>query len=252
MLVIFALIMTMTKQALTFHEIAGLGVGFIILIHILFNIQWLKKITLRLFDSQLPGKTRLGYWLNLVLFISLAFTIVSGILISQVLFPGLSNNHAFKGIHSLTANLSLVLVGIHTGLHWQWIGSTIKQLCKLKAAKLALNLGAFAIVLLLLFGGYQLVSNHITSISTTSNSIVNSNQIKQQRNPGTSIETDSSSEEVNGDSENTPSHPDGQNRPQSDNYTGAILNTGIIGVIAAVTRFIEVLLTKKKPAIKTA
>ena len=33
----------------------------------------------------------------------------------------------WRGLHSLTANLSLVLIGAHVALHWRWILETIKR-----------------------------------------------------------------------------------------------------------------------------
>ena len=33
----------------------------------------------------------------------------------------------WRGLHSLTANLSLVLIGAHVALHWRWIVETIKR-----------------------------------------------------------------------------------------------------------------------------
>ena len=50
----------MVLGGLAFHEITGLGIGFAIFAHILLNLQWVKKVTLMLFDRRLPGKTRFG------------------------------------------------------------------------------------------------------------------------------------------------------------------------------------------------
>ena len=43
------------------------------------------------------------------------------------LTPGEMCQIVWRGLHSLTANLSLVLIGAHVALHWRWIVETIKR-----------------------------------------------------------------------------------------------------------------------------
>lgn len=160
MYIIFVLLMKIGFGGLTFHEIAGLGIGFLFFVHILLNLQWVKKVTLRLFDRKLPIKTRFGYLLNILLLISTTFIILSGILISKLLFPNLNigDHRWFQVMHIQISYLTLILMGIHIGLHWQWIVNHIKKMFKVKPTKIAGNLAKFSIVLLLLFGGYQIIA----------------------------------------------------------------------------------------------
>lgn len=52
-------------------------------------------------------------------------------MISHVALPSLGLSlgagGAWRGIHHLTANLSLVLTGLHAALHWQWIVKAVKR-----------------------------------------------------------------------------------------------------------------------------
>lgn len=95
----FALLFNkMVLGGLTFHEIAGTAIGFAVLAHVLLNVNYVKKITLRLFNKSLPGKTRLGYALNVLLLLSMIFILFSGFVISRVLFPNFQfgNERWFK------------------------------------------------------------------------------------------------------------------------------------------------------------
>ncbi|MDM5452123.1 hypothetical protein [Peribacillus simplex] len=47
---------------LTFHEIAGLVIAVLFFIHVLLNWRWVKKVTVKLFDLNLPLKTKFGYF----------------------------------------------------------------------------------------------------------------------------------------------------------------------------------------------
>ncbi len=158
---------------LTFHETAGLAIGAAILTHILLNYRWVKNVTLKIFDQKLSGKVRFSYLVNLLLLISMTAIIVTGIFISRVLFPTISvgDNHMIRGLHNMASYLTLALVGIHLGLHWQWVMNVWKKMLDLKSGKPRKGVIATAIVaIVLLIGGYQLYTAKFTSSTTGVNS----------------------------------------------------------------------------------
>lgn len=112
------------------HEWLGIAFGAAIITHLLLHWQWIVAITRRFF-SDIPRQARLNYLLNLLLFIDITLTIYSGLMISKVALPALGlslgEGGAWRGIHTFAANLSLVLVGLHVALHWQWIVNAIKR-----------------------------------------------------------------------------------------------------------------------------
>ncbi|MFV9511439.1 DUF4405 domain-containing protein [Tepidibacillus sp. LV47] len=148
---------------LTFHEVAGLLIAVVFFTHVLLNWKWVKKVTVKLFDHKLPRKTRFGYFLNLMLLITMAFIIISGILISRVVFPNINvgNEQWFKISHMSISYLSLILVAVHIGLHWKWVIDVFKNIVKFKTPKPSLGiLAKVATVALLAFGIYQMYSTN--------------------------------------------------------------------------------------------
>lgn len=167
MAITFVLLMNpRVLNGLPFHEIAGLAIGVAVLTHILLNFRWVKKVTLKIVDKNLPGKTRFSYFLNLMLLISMSAIIVTGILISRVVFPNLSGgeNHGIRGLHNLASYLTLGLVGVHVGVHWQWVMSVLKKIFLLKGRKPQKGaIVATVIALGILIGGYQLSASKFST-----------------------------------------------------------------------------------------
>lgn len=148
---------------LTFHETAGIIIAAVFFTHVLLNWRWVKNVTLRLFDHQLPVKTKLGYFLNLMLLITMSYIIVSGIFISRVVFPNIdiSNEPWFKVTHISISFVTLIIVALHVGLHWKWVVNCFKNLLKFKSGKPVFPiLTKAAVALLFVFGIYQMVSTH--------------------------------------------------------------------------------------------
>ncbi|MFD1179088.1 DUF4405 domain-containing protein [Paenibacillus puldeungensis] len=163
----FALLFNkMVLGGLTFHEIAGTAIGFAVLAHVLLNVNYVKKITLRLFDKSLPGKTRLGYALNVLLLLSMIFILFSGFVISRVLFPNFQfgNERWFKVSHMAVSYFTLVLIGIHIGLHWSWVINVVKKGLHFNMSKVRSKvIWTSAAIVVLLFGGYQIYTTQFLS-----------------------------------------------------------------------------------------
>ncbi|MFD6441815.1 DUF4405 domain-containing protein, partial [Peribacillus sp. NPDC060186] len=148
---------------LTFHEIAGLVIAVLFFTHVLLNWQWVKKVTVKLFDRKLPFVTKFGYFLNVMLLITMTFIMISGIFISRVVFPNINigNEQWFKISHISISFLVLILVAAHIGLHWKWVINVFKNMIKFKTPKPSLGiLARVATVALLVLGGYQMYSTN--------------------------------------------------------------------------------------------
>lgn len=166
----------MVLGGLAFHEIAGTAIAFAFAAHILLNLKFVQKITLRLFDKSLPGKTRFSYFLNVLLLILMIFVIISGLLISRVILPNFryGNENWFKISHMGVSYLTLILIGIHIGLHWHWVMKVTQRLLHLKMSKSrARILLVGAAVLVLGFGGYQMYTTNYLSKLNMLQTVVN-------------------------------------------------------------------------------
>ncbi|AET68176.1 hypothetical protein Desor_2627 [Desulfosporosinus orientis DSM 765] len=228
---------------LAFHEMVGLGIGALFMVHILLNWQWVLKVTQRLFDRSLPGKIRFGYCLNILLLFSMAFTIISGLMISKVLFPGFAgvNGRVFRGLHSSIPYVTLVLVGVHLGLHWQWIMGLMKKVFNVKSSSTVSVAAKVVLSLILLLGSIQVLSTQFSSsiAQITTNVSVNSEQIQPN---GLNDQFD----------KNIPTGKDGIRLGHEDGKggnanTASVIITflGIIGGIAVGTNYIEKQIIKK-------
>jgi uncharacterized membrane protein YgcG len=179
MAITFVLLMNpRVLDGLPFHEIAGLVIGVAVLTHIGLNWRWVVNATKKIFDAKLPKKTKFSYLLNMLLLISMSTIIITGILISKVVFPSLAiqGNHWIRGIHSFSADLTLGLVGLHVALHWQWVMMICKKAFKSKEGKFRKGVIASVVLsLAILVGGIQ----WFASTATPSKGDFNAKQVQQ-------------------------------------------------------------------------
>lgn len=144
---------------LAFHEIAGLVFAVMYFTHIFLNWKWAVNVTRKIFDRKLPWNTRGSYALNLLLLVSMSFVIISGILISKVVFPNIhvTNQMWFHVTHVAVSFLVLLLIGVHVGLHWQWVVNVWKKIWHFKSNHAWGRYAAKIVtVLILMFGVYEI------------------------------------------------------------------------------------------------
>ena len=172
MVVAFVLLFNYKTPGMLFHEVVGLAIGVVILIHCGLNWKWIKGVSLKIFKHKLPLKTRIGYILNILLLLSVIFIIVSGLLISKKLFPGLalSGGKGLQGLHISVSYFCLLLIGIHIGLHWNFVMNSFKKLFKItEQKKIYSYISRVLAVLLLTFGIYSAYNvNFVSKITTIS------------------------------------------------------------------------------------
>jgi len=155
--VLLALMYNKRVLGLEFHEIGGLALYGLFIIHKLLNGKWIKAVTAGLFSSRTPVRQKVYWVLDILLFACFTFIIVTGILISKVVFPGSSGDVRYKIGHYAVAAVALALAGIHAGLHTAWIGQRMKFLRKWPAL-LRRSLAVALSVAVLAFGAMQITS----------------------------------------------------------------------------------------------
>lgn len=149
--------------SMEFHEIGGLVLCGFFIIHNLLNRKWIVSVSKKLFSKDLAFKLRFGYIIDFLLLISMSAVLVSGIFISKVVFTSISvHGGNWKAIHYFAAALSLMLVGIHVGLHWGFITGMFKKYVKLPGA-IAKPLSLILVSAVVLFGSYSIVTSSFGS-----------------------------------------------------------------------------------------
>jgi hypothetical protein len=126
----FLITMEPHASGLTIHEWLATALIAVLVVHLLMSWDWIVQITRR-FIGRMNSQSRINYILNWLLFVDGTIIMLSGFMISEALMPALGiqlpHNFAWRSLHDLSANLFLILLGLHTALHWSWIVDTFKR-----------------------------------------------------------------------------------------------------------------------------
>lgn len=209
-IIISALLVLMFNKnviSLNFHEIGGLILLGCFLIHKLLNWKWIVEVSKKIFSKDLNFKLRFGYIIDILLLLAMVTILISGIFISKVLFTWISSPGGnWKVLHYFVSALSLILVGIHIGLHWRFVMGMLKKYVKLPA--LVARIASIVLVIaILLFGSYNIYSSNFRMWLTapfTSNHMkggqrpINSDSQPGGLNPGTNVAPEQNSDSSDG------------------------------------------------------
>jgi len=126
----FLIAMDPHSTGIEIHEWLTVSAMAVVITHILLSWDWIAQLTKRFF-SMSRIRPRINYILNFLLFIDVVLIMYSGIMISESFVPflGLSlpRNFSMRELHDMTANLFVILLGLHTALHWGWIVNAFKR-----------------------------------------------------------------------------------------------------------------------------
>jgi len=161
MVLVFALLFnTRVFSGLQFHEIGGLALGGVFIIHLALNAKWIIHTTEKVFSPKKSFKIKMRYIVDALLLLSMVFIVVSGIMISKTILVGIfkvSNERLFRELHIVISYVSLLLIGIHVGLSWNWVMNTFKRLLRIiQESSVRSKLAIAAVVLMLGFGSYTI------------------------------------------------------------------------------------------------
>ncbi len=157
MVIVLALLYRKQAISMAFHEIAGLALIGVFFIHIALNGKWVQAVSTKLFAKTTPAKARLLCIVDALLLVSFVLIGVSGVLISKVLFSFQAGG-AWKTVHYFCAALSILLMGVHLGLHSAWIGGMLQKLTHLPR-RAGLVLATVLTVVICAFGIYSFAAS---------------------------------------------------------------------------------------------
>lgn len=128
--IVFLAVASPSLTGMTIHEWLALAFAAALIVHLLFHWKWMVAVIGK-FYKKLFHQSRLNLIVDVAFFITMAATMLSGILISKsvlgTLGISLQVGHNWQTIHKLMANFSLILLGLHFGLHIKWIVSSLKR-----------------------------------------------------------------------------------------------------------------------------
>ena len=159
MAIILVLMYNSHAITLGFHELAGLILAGMFIIHCALNYKWILSVSKRILSAKLAVRVRFGYIINVLLLVSFCLVIISGIKTSQILFPPEIEvkGTIWRGIHHSAAALALALTGIHLGMHWQFIMSKLGKVIVMPR-NISAILCAVLIATSAIYGVYTMVS----------------------------------------------------------------------------------------------
>jgi hypothetical protein len=129
-LLAFILAMTPHTTGIPIHEWMSIAFAACIVIHLLLHWEWIVGVAPKFF-ANLFHESRLNFVVDVVFFLSMIFVMVSGLALSKIALPALGITPAFslfwrKG-HAISADVALITLGIHCGLHFKWLAVNAKR-----------------------------------------------------------------------------------------------------------------------------
>lgn len=121
--VVFAYFFVPAATGLVFHEWGSVIIGLVGILHLIFNWKWVTCVSKKALSEGITGKARFCYVLNWTLFIDMLVILISGLFISKVVLPYFRYFPTVNWlpIHIVSSFVGLVIIGMHLGLHWNWI-----------------------------------------------------------------------------------------------------------------------------------
>lgn len=163
-ILLFLFVFMFNKQIFgqAFHEIGGLVLCGLLILHLLLNWKTVLIEGKKLFSKALPTTKKVNFILSILLLIGFLWIALSGIMISKVIFTGISGYGMFwKVWHYFISAWVLIAVGIHIGLNWNFVKKIIGKWIHIpkKIQKPCIIILA---VIILLSGGYHTVTSGFT------------------------------------------------------------------------------------------
>lgn len=120
LLVMLPVLMAEILTGQEFHEWLGTAMAVVLILHHLLNINWLKNIG----KGNYTPLRSLSTVINLLLFADMSVLMISGIRMSGFVFEWLPISGGMilsRRLHLFASHWGLILMALHTGLHWSMV-----------------------------------------------------------------------------------------------------------------------------------
>ncbi|MEA4854690.1 MAG: DUF4405 domain-containing protein [Christensenella sp.] len=135
MAIALCFLLNLLNTGLLWHEIIGLVLLGVVGVHLLLNRKQTKALAQSF--SRKNAKAKILFIFDIILTICFILTIVSGILISEAVFPNLGiSTPELVTFHTSIPYVTLIIAGIHLGLHLPMIFAAFRKMFRMKRESL--------------------------------------------------------------------------------------------------------------------
>lgn len=136
--------------SLTFHELFGLAVTALIIVHLAMSAsRWMTELPL-VFRRGMAAITRLTYIVTMLLVVCVIMLIGTGLYLRGVVGANGQVTSAWVGVHQVFAALTVIAVGAHIGLNWDAVMNSAPFAAKMPQ----MARRVFAVLLLAVIAGF--------------------------------------------------------------------------------------------------
>ncbi len=129
MLLFFVVLMSWRLSGLVAHEWIGLALIALIFAHLIVHWGWVEATAVRGFRHKPRGRV-LPLLLNALLFLSMGVALVSGVIISKIVFPNTllpGDYMQWHELHESSSTITVFVLGLHVALNWDRIFGVLKS-----------------------------------------------------------------------------------------------------------------------------
>lgn len=183
------------NTGLVFHEIMGISIIFLFVLHLILNRKWIVNTSKNLFTGKIKSKTLLMYFLNIGLFLGISFILITGIMISNIIFPVNSYSQILVTIHKWSSYITAVMIAVHLVLHAEYLAASFKKILSNIKTSNTKRIFQSALAIIMIAG--IVYYNIISATNKNINSTTNTNSSSQNSKTITSIPSTKRKEDEN-------------------------------------------------------
>lgn len=129
MVVAMLSLMDITALGSFMHERVGLALGILATLHLALDARQIGPLLRRVGRRDTPYPIRLGYIIDVLLFVGMAAIMVTGIGTSTTIFAQVQLPHRrfFMDLHTYVSNITLLLMIGHLWLHKGWLHGMLRM-----------------------------------------------------------------------------------------------------------------------------
>ena len=129
LIIVLCTIFSKNSISLLYHEVVGIILGVLFIVHVVFNRKWIPAVIKKLGDKNYSVKNKVLLVVDILLILFWLAVITTGVLVSKKVF-GFSKSF-LNPYHFFLASVALILTGVHIGFHFDYLCNAIKNVIKL-------------------------------------------------------------------------------------------------------------------------